>query len=131
MIALDTNVLLRLLLDDDATQSRKARREVEAVEAAGEQVMLNDIVLAEAVWTLRGKYDTGKQELLLVLRGLFDTASFAFESRPVLINALAMYENSAADFPDCLIAAKNAAAGCGHTATFDRAMRGLPAVKLL
>lgn len=131
MIALDTNVLLRLLLNDDASQSRKAQQAVEAVEAAGGQVMLNDIVLAEAVWTLRGKYDTGKPDLLRMLRGVLDTASFAFESRNVLAQALAMYEESAADFPDCLIAAKNAAAGCDHTATFDRAMRGLPAVKLL
>jgi len=49
----------------------------------------------------------------------------------VLLDALALYEHSSADFPDYLIAAKNAAAGCTHTATFDRAMRGLPAVKLL
>ena len=131
MIALDTNVLLRLLLNDDAARSRKAQQAVEAVEAAGGQVMLNDIVLAEAVWTLRGKYDSGKHDLLRMLRGVLDTATFAFENRPVLIKALAMYENSVADFPDCLIAAKNAAAGCDHTATFDRAMRGLPAVKLL
>ena len=131
MIALDTNVLLRLLLNDDAAQARKARHAVEAVEAAGEQVLLNDIVLAEAVWTLHGKYDTGKNELLRMLRAVLGTASFAFESRPVLTTALALYEGSAADFPDSLIAAKNAAAGCSHTATFDRAMRGLPAVKVL
>lgn len=131
MIALDTNVLLRLLLNDDAAQSRRARLAVEAVEAAGEQVLVNDIVIAEAIWTLRGKYDTGKPVLLLMLRAVLDTASFAFESRPVLTTALALYEDSAADFPDCLIAAKNAAAGCSHTATFDRAMRGLPAVKVL
>lgn len=131
MIALDTNVLLRLLLNDDAAQARAARQAVQAVEAAGEQVLINDIVLAEAVWALRGKYDTAKQDLLRVLRAVLDTASFAFESRPVLTAALAMYEESAADFPDCLIAAKNAAAGCRHTATFDRAMRGLPAVELL
>lgn len=131
MIALDTNVLLRLLLDDDAAQSRKARHEVEAAEAAGEALMLNDIVIAEAVWTLRGKYDTSKVELLAMLRAVFDTVSFAFESRPVLISALLLYEHSTADFPDCLIAAKNAAAGCAHTLSFDRAMRGLPTVKLL
>ena len=131
MIALDTNVLLRLLLNDDAAQTRKARQAVELVEAAGEQILLNDIVIAEAVWTLRGKYDTGKADLLSMLRAVFDTASFSFESRPVLTRALAIYEASVADFPDCLIAAKNAAAGCEHTATFDRAMRGLPAVKVL
>ena len=131
MIALDTNVLLRLLLNDDAAQSRKARHEVETVEALNQPVLLNDIVIAEAVWTLRGKYDTAKPDLLRILRAVLDTASFAFESRPVLTEALTLCEQSSADFPACLIAAKNAAAGCTHTATFDRAMRGLPAIKLL
>lgn len=76
MIALDTNVLLRLLLSDDAAQSRKARQEIEAVEAQGQAILLNDIVIAEAVWTLRGKYDTAKPDLLRMLRAMFDTASW-------------------------------------------------------
>lgn len=131
MIGLDTNVLLRLLLNDDAAQARRAQQEVEAAEAAGRPLWLNDIVLAEAVWTLRGSYDMSKSELVSMLQGLLQTASFAFESRDVLAAALALYERSSADFPDCLIAAKNATAGCDYTATFDRALRSLPAIKLL
>lgn len=131
MIALDTNVLLRLLLNDDAAQTSKARQAIETFEARGEPVLLNDIVLAEAVWTLRGRYATSKADLLRMLRALLDTATFVFESRDVAHAAITLFEHSSVDFPDCLIAAKNSAAGCSHTLTFDRAMRGLAGAKLL
>ena len=131
MIAIDTHVLLRLLTRDDAAQAGKAQRAIEAAEAAGDSVLVNDIVLAETLWTLASRYGTGKPDLLRSLRALLDTATFAFESRAVLVEAVDRYEVSAADFADCLIAAKNAALGAQPTLTFDRAMRELPAVRLL
>jgi predicted nucleic-acid-binding protein len=131
MIGIDTNVLLRLLLHDDDAQARKARREIEDIESAGTQVLINDVVLTETLWTLRGRFASDKDELLLTLRSLLGAASFAFENRGTVQQALALYEASNAGFSDCLIAAKNAGSGCEYTATFDRAMRSLPAVKLL
>jgi predicted nucleic-acid-binding protein len=131
MIGIDTNVLLRLLLHDDEAQARKARREIEDIESAGTQVLINDVVLTETLWTLRGRFASDKDELLLTLRSLLGAASFAFENRGTVQQALALYEASNAGFSDCLIAAKNAGIGCEYTATFDRAMRSLPAVKLL
>lgn len=131
MIALDTNVLLRLLLQDDASQVSKARKELEPFDDSAEGIFINDVVLAETLWTLRGRYRLSKDDLLLALRGLLDTAAFAFENRTVIQAAVSIYEASAADFSDCLVAAKNAAAGCEYTATFDRAMHGLPRVRLL
>jgi len=131
MIALDTNILLRLLLADDLHQLAKARRELATVRDAAAGVFINDIVLAEGFWTLRGSYGYSKDDVLLVLRELLNSAAFAFERRPVLQAACAMYEASAADFADCLIVAKNGAIGCKYTATFDRAMRGLLGAKVL
>lgn len=131
MIAIDTNVLLRLLTRDDAAQAAKAQRAIEAAEAAGDSVLVNDLVLAETLWTLASRYRTDKPDLLRSLHGLLDTATFTFENRSVLAEALVHYETSAADFADCVIAVKNAALGAESTLTFDRAMRGLPAVRLL
>lgn len=131
MIALDTNVLLRLLMRDDPAQTGKAQRAIEAAEAAGDDVLVNDLVLAETIWTLGSHYGADKAALLRSLRGLLDTASFAFENRSVLVEAVGRFENSPADFPDCLIAAKNVALGAQPTLTFDRAMRALPAVRVL
>ncbi len=131
MIALDTNVLLRLLLEEDAAQAAKARRELEKFDDSDGEVFINDIVLAETLWTLRAAYDCEKPDLLLTLHSLLNTATFSFENRTVLQAAVTMYESSAADFSDCLIAAKNSAAGYEYTRSFDRAMRGLTGVKLL
>ena len=131
MIGIDTNVLLRLLLDDDPSQVRRARQEASNAEAAGLPLFVNDIVLAETVWTLGSSYGATKPELIDTLRSLLDNARLAFEDRSALSAAVAGFETSGADFPDCLIVAKNAAAGCDHTATFDRALRPFAHAKIL
>ena len=51
MIAIDTNVLLRYLLDDDTEQSPKAKKIIMGTD----KVLLTDIVITETVWTLKGK----------------------------------------------------------------------------
>lgn len=131
MIGIDTNVLLRLLLDDDPPQVRRARQVASSAEADGRPLFVNDVVLAETVWTLGSRYDATKSELINTLRSMLDNARLAFESRSVLSEAVTGFERSGADFADCLILAKNAASGCEHTATFDRALRPFGQAKIL
>jgi predicted nucleic-acid-binding protein len=131
VIGIDTNVLLRLLLDDDPSQVRRARQAASSAEAAGRPLFVNDVVLAETVWTLGSRYDATKGELIETLRSLLDNARLAFENRAVLSAAVLGFERSNAGFADCLIIAKNAAAGCDHTATFDRALRLFEHAKIL
>lgn len=131
MIGIDTNVLLRLLLDDDPSQVRRARQAASSAEAAGQPLFVNDVVLTETVWTLGSRYDATKSELIETLRSLLDNARLAFENRAVLSEAVVGFERSSAGFSDCLIIAKNAAAGCSHTATFDRALRPFEHAKIL
>jgi len=52
--------------------------------------------------------------------------TFEFENRGCLENTLRLFEQSSADFSDCLIVAKNAAAGCRSTLTFDAECIKLP-----
>ncbi len=131
MIGIDTNVMLRLLLDDDPPQVRRARHIASSAEAAGHPLFVNDVVLTETVWTLGSRYNANKGELIDTLRSLLYNARLAFESRSVLSEAVAQFERSSAGFADCLIIAKNAAAGCDHTATFDRALRPFEHAKVI
>jgi len=131
VIGIDTNVLLRLLLDDDPPQARRARHVASSAEAAGQPLFVNDVVLTETIRTLGSRYDATKSELIDTLRSLLDNARLTFENRSVLSEALAGFERSSAGFADCLIIAKNAAAGCEHTATFDRALRLFDHAKVL
>lgn len=111
MIAIDTNVLLRYLLADDAGQYRRARKLIES----NSPVLLTDVVLAEAVWTLMGKrYGFGKAQICLVIRTLIGDQGFTFEDSQVVWSAYKDYEGSKAirgkylDFADALIARKSA-----------------------
>jgi predicted nucleic-acid-binding protein len=129
VIALDSNVLIRLLADDDARQCARARAAVASAEKNGQAVLLNDVVLAETMWTMVRRFKTPKSKLLEVIRGLLDSGTFVFESRVCLEETLRLFERSAADFSDCLIVAKNAAAGCRSTLTFDAECVKLPAAQ--
>ena len=126
MIALDTNVLIRLLVDDDVRQCARARAAVAAAETNGETIRINDVVLAETMWTMAKHYKTPKSVLVGIARGLLDSGTFDFESRRCLEDTVGLFEQSSADFSDCLIVAKNAAAGCRSTLTFDADCIKLP-----
>jgi predicted nucleic-acid-binding protein len=113
VIAVDTNVLLRRLLNDDPTQAEKARRLFEMHES----VLVTDVVLAETIWTLTGKrYGAGKAELAAVVMGLLEEGNVVFEGRQAVWSALNDYLDAlpvktasgvrTADLPDALVVNK-------------------------
>ena len=139
LIAADTNVLLRYLLQDDRQQTERAN----AVFDAAKTVLITDVVLAEAVWTLSGrKYGLAKAELVGAIERLFSEPNIRFEDDQVVWRALQAYRcvGSAgeprpvkgAGFADALIVFKalRTASDAGETLTdvytFDTAMQRLP-----
>lgn len=109
MIAIDTNVLLRYLLADDASQHSKAKTLIKGHRP----VLITNVVLAKTVWTLTGKrYLLDKEAICEVVRGLVGDGAFQFESSQVVWSALMDYEDSKSvrgktlDFVDALIAHK-------------------------
>lgn len=131
MIAVDTSFLLRLLLRDDVIQFAKAERELVPLGESSGGVYINDVVLAETAWALAGPYGYPRADILRTLQSLIGNAAFAFENREVLIKATKCFANTKAGFADCLVAVKNEAAGCLHTISLDKDMRGLPGVRLI
>lgn len=128
MIGLDTNILLRLWLDDDLSQSRRIDALLAERGQAPESLLVTDVVLAESIWTLRAAFQQDKTAQLKAVRSLLDEIAFTFEDRAAVQQAADMFERTACGFSDCLVAAKHARQGCAFTATFDRAMRKLPNV---
>ena len=131
MIGLDTNVLLRLWLDDDPAQSKRIDALLDAHGGSPGSLMVSDVVLAEALWVLRSAYAQDKAAQCRALKSLLDEPAFAFENRAAVNAALELFEGSTCGFSDCLVVAKHADLGCDFTATFDRRMRQLPGVALL
>ncbi|CCD30180.1 conserved hypothetical protein [Candidatus Glomeribacter gigasporarum BEG34] len=119
MIAIDTNVLLRYLLQDDKRQSAQAT----TLLKAGRKVLITDVVLAESVWTLKGKkYQLSKEKIIDIVHALFSEPAITFEDNQAVWCALKDYANAKpirssgkikqADFPDALIV--NKAKRFGH-----------------
>ena len=131
MIAVDTNVVVRLLVGDDAEQAEKARSLFDTAAERRERLWIGDTVAVEIAWTLARAYGRGREDIVRALRALASNATVTLESPAAVAGAIDAYERSPADFADCLLCAKAAAAGCAGVATFDRGMRGLPGVKVL
>ena len=113
MIAIDTNVLLRYLLNDDIEQSPKAKKIITGID----KILLTDIVIIETVWTLKGKkYKLDKEHIIETIYKLFEEPNIVFEDGQTIWRALGDYTNAQAvkvgnklkeaDFPDALIVNK-------------------------
>ncbi len=131
MIAVDTNVLLRLLVGDDASQAAKARRLFDRADAEQKSIWVSDTVLVELVWTLARAYSRDRTDIVKALRSLSSHATVVLESAAAVRDAIDAFERGRAVFADCLLAMKAQSAGCDKVATFDRGMKGLPGVRLL
>ncbi len=81
--------------------------------------MVSLLVLLETEWVLRSRYELAKADILTAFSALLDTTDLAFEDEPSVENAVYSWKDSAADFADCLIEARNRRLGCRATATFD------------
>ena len=113
MIAIDTNILLRYLLQDDKVQSEKASK----IIAGKEKILITDIVIVETVWTLKGKrYKLDKRGIIQTINKLFEESNVVFEDAQTIWRALGDYTKAKpirvngklkeADLPDALIVNK-------------------------
>jgi predicted nucleic-acid-binding protein len=120
MIGLDTNILVRYLTRDDPAQSNSAIKLVRSLssETPG---FLSLIVLVETVWVLESAYDFKKSQVEEVVETLLRSQELMVERADLAWQAMRTFSSSRADFSDCLIERFSRAAGCSHTATFDRA----------
>lgn len=119
VLGIDTNVLVRLLVTDDAGQTRRARQIVAHATATDGAVFVSLPVMVETEWVLRSRYGLDKEATLGALRSLLAARELAFEDEPAIEEALFYWADSTSGFADCLIGAHNRQLGCRATATFD------------
>lgn len=120
MIGLDTNVLVRYIVQDDPVQSKSATRWIEKNCTADTPGCVNVIVLCELTWVLSRGYGYGRDTVTAVLRGVLSSPELQVEENEAVWQAVKMYEQGAADFADGLIGIMNKHAGASVTVTFDR-----------
>jgi len=128
MLAIDTNVLVRVLVDDSTAldQCRAARQ---VVSEAGE-VFVSQVVQIETVWVLVSAYGLNKTRLQDTLGAIARHPAFHLQRREMFQAALQNYLATNSDFADCMILAESV--GAGHQlATFDRKLGKLPGARLV
>lgn len=130
MIGLDTNVLVRYIVQDDAKQSPKATRLIESlsVDAPG---FVTIVSVVELVWVLSGCYSSTKREFCEVLETLLRTKEIVVERADTVWKAVRLFKEDKADFADCVIERSADEAGCSHTVTFDRDAAKICGMKLI
>lgn len=128
MLAVDTNVLLRLLVDDpDAPgQCDRARTRVKDEE----RVYVPFVAVIEAIWVLRKSYRFSKKKILEVFKQLLENEHYRIANGKVLGDALTSYLSVNVDFADCAIHAEAQQEGIGLL-TFDRKLGRLSGVEVL
>jgi len=131
MASLDTNVLVRFLVRDDADQAAAATSLIRSAVRKGEPLFVPVTVLLELEWVLRSAFGFDKPAVLQALFGLLGSFELAFESEGAIEMALAQYDGSAADFFDCLHVALAQRANQSPLWTFDKAAAKLDGAKLL
>ena len=131
MIGLDTNVLLRYLLQDDEVQGERASRAISQASVQRKTLFINVIVLCEAVWVLESVYGYRKPKLIEILDRLLETSGFEIDQHDLVRRAVDDYRTHKADFADCLIGRSNEAHSCEHTLTFERPLKSLGTFRVL
>lgn len=119
MIGLDTNVLVRYVLQDDPRQSLRASRLIDSL-SADEPGFVPVVALVELAWVLGAGYKLPRAQLAAVLETLLRSKELVIDRADLVMQALARFSAGSADFADALIERMAAAAGCTETMTFDQ-----------
>lgn len=121
MIGVDTNVLLRLVLNDEPRQAAAARRWFTRATAT-QGVAIDPVVLCELVWVLRARYRMDKPSMVGVLEQLLATAGVICLNEDQVRAALAAWRGGNADFADYFLRERYRTAGAARMVSFDETL---------
>ncbi|WP_137131626.1 PIN domain-containing protein [Rhizobium sp. FY34] len=131
LYGLDTNILVRLLVNDDPQQRRAA---LEFAEGLGRDysAFVSLLTIVELDWALRSQLGFGRQDTVRALGQLLRSRGLIFEHHALVVKALRLVAEDNADLADALIAARALEAGCICVKTFDKkAAARVPGMELL
>ena len=127
VISLDTNVLVRILIDDKSAEQVKLARKI-ATKA--KKVYIPQIVQAELIWVLKRACGLSKESIISILEELYFNAAFSLQEEENFNIALQYYKNSTVDFSDCLMLAEIVNSENLPLYTFDKKLAKLNGAKI-
>ncbi len=114
VIAVDTNIVVRLLTGDDPAQLERARRLFET-----DMIFLPKTVVLETEWVLRSLYGLASRNIVHALSALVALPQVRCEDSAAILSALELVRQNL-DFADALHLASSS--GAEKFATFDRSL---------
>ncbi|HUZ96284.1 MAG TPA: type II toxin-antitoxin system VapC family toxin [Edaphobacter sp.] len=126
MIGLDTNVILRYLLQDDPKQTRQVNQIVDRQLSEQNPGVINLVTVLEVVWVLRSLLKQTPSQIASHVENLLAADFLEVQNEQQVFEAVFALKRGTGEFEDALIGALNAWTGCFHTLTFDRKAARLP-----
>jgi predicted nucleic-acid-binding protein len=120
MIALDTNVLLRFLVEDDPTQSPKAVEVIERRMTMENPGFVSLVCVLEIVWVLGSLYKRSRTQIADHIEMILAADTLEVQNEQEVYMAVIALRNGSGSFEDALIGALGVWRGCSATLTFDQ-----------
>ena len=130
MIALDTNVLVRYLVLDDAEQAEAARTLLESLTAQRPGYLCRETTV-ELAWVLERAYGHSRDRIATILEGLVASEGLVVEAADDVARAASRYRAGDSGFSDLMILAAAKRSGAHPLYTFDQKAARLEGVSLL
>lgn len=116
MIGIDTNLLVRIFIDDNHIQAHKALKLIEGQKS----VFISTLVFCETIWVLESRYHFNKKQLMMVIEKILKINQLDIEHNDAMWLAYHEYQHINADFSDCVIGAVAKLYQCDSVVTFDK-----------
>jgi predicted nucleic-acid-binding protein len=130
VIGLDTNILVRYLVQDDPVQSPIATNLIERRLSEDDPGFVTIVAVVETVWVLERTYNFSDADIAAAIERILQIDVLVVENEPDVFTAMVELAEGRGSFADALIAELGARAGCSHTLTFDRKALRLPGFEL-
>lgn len=120
MISIDTNILVRVFLEDDPAQAKMARKIMEEA-SRDSKLFISSYVIQEFIWVLKiKKFD--RKDIYEAIITLTDSPGVIIGQRDVVLSAAEKFYKGKADFADYMILAESEKYGSKILKTFDKAL---------
>lgn len=131
MRRIDANIILRFFTNEPPSQADRAARLFSSIASGHVEVLVEDVVLAEVVWTLASFYRLAKAEIATMLLDLMADPGIHSVDKQSILLALIWYHEKNIDFADALVAAKALTHGEPEVYSFDRHFNRIPGLSRL
>lgn len=130
MIGLDTNIVVRYIVQDDPVQSPQAAALIERL-TEDDPGFISIVAMAETAWVLGSVYRFSDAEIAAAVENMLQVNTLVVQDEAAVFTAMTALKEGRGAFADALIGALGLRAGCPRTLTFDRRAARLPGFALL